>query len=553
MAEALRQRANGEAVAPPRTGVGRRRRAGALRFAISCCAAAGVGAAGAQATDDLAPAVVVPTAEAATSPVANPPPKLSVEIREAATNNTGLDDEGLRQGDVITSLKPSVDVAHHGAGLKADLHAAATLIDFARKSQPNGVLPDVRGVLDATLVERWLKLEAEGYLRSAESDPFGVRANDVTAANRRNQWGFQAGPTLQHALGSGVSVVVQEQLGLTRGAAGVAGDDDVRLESNRSLLRIERKPMPVGASVDISRLDNRLDSAQGDSRFTLVTGRLGASALVGADSSVGVLVGQDRSDYLLTSHVDPLYGGFVNWSPGARTHLQLEVEHRWFGASGRFHLDHRTPSLSIGIDVQRQPVDALSSSGTLAQGVDVRSALDSILTTRYPDPLTRAGIVDGIVASRGLQARAAGAIDLLGDYPQLQASARVTFALLGARDTMSLSAYTQTTRALARDGDPLSGLAPAADNRQRGAVFQLEHRLSARVSVALAGDWSRIEELDASLDRSQQQNWRVSLMRQLSPRTDVAMGLQWLRFETDAAGQRSFDATSGLVGLVHRF
>jgi uncharacterized protein (PEP-CTERM system associated) len=516
--------------------------------------AAGVGLACAQAAADAAPTAAAPPPETAASQAGNPPPRFSLEVRGAATNNTGLDDNGMRQGDFITSLRPTLDVTHKGAGLDAEVHASATLVDFAKRSQPNGVLPDLHGSLDVTLVERWLKLEANGYLRSAESDPFGVRTDDVTAVNRRNQWGFQAGPTLQHALGSATNVVVQDQFGVTRGPGGLGGDDEVRLESNRILVRIERKPLPLGASADITRMDNRLSGAQGDSRFTLTTGRLGASALVGADSSVGALVGQDRSDYLLSSHVDPLYGAFFNWSPGPRTHLQLEVEHRWFGESGRLHLDHRTPSLAIGIEVQRQLVDALSSAGMLAQGSDVRSALASILTTRYPDPVTRAGIVDGIVASRGLQTRAAGAIDLLGDYPQLQTAAKATLALLGSRDTLSVSAYAQTLRVLTRAGDPLSGLSSAtADSRQRGVVFQLEHRLAAQLSAALSGDWSKIEGLGTNLNRSEQQTWRISLMNELSLRTDLTVALQWYRFETGAVGQRSFDATLGLVGLSHRF
>jgi hypothetical protein len=127
-------------------------------------------------------------------------------------------------------------------------------------------------------------------------------------------------------------------------------------------------------------------------------------------------------------------------------------------------------------------------------------------------------------------------------------------ALLGSRDTLSVSAYAQTLRVLTRAGDPLSGLSSAtADSRQRGVVFQLEHRLAAQLSAALSGDWSKIEGLGTNLNRSEQQTWRISLMNELSLRTDLTVALQWYRFETGAVGQRSFDATLGLVGLSHRF
>lgn len=561
MAHASRQRATGRPAGPPRRLPGGRRRVDAAKLACALWLAAGAGSAWSQnapgADAAFQPAGAASAPAAAASQPGNAPPRLSVEARAAATNNGGLDDNGLRQGDFITSLRPALDVTHTGAGFSADVHAAATLIDYAKSSQRNGVLPDVRGSMSATLVQQWLKLDAAGYLRAAESDPFGVRTDDLTAANHRNDWGVLAGPTLQHDFGPEAGIVARHQFGVTRAAASTsaaASDDQGRLDTNLTLVRFERKPTPLGVSAEFTRLDNRTTSDLGDSRYTLMTGRLRATVLVGGELRLGALVGQDRSDYLLSSHVDPLYGGALDWTPGPRTHLELEVEHRYFGESGRLRLEHRTPFLTIAIDLRRQPLDATSSFGTLGQGVDLRSALDSILTTRFPDPATRAGVVDAIVASRGLDTRSAGAINLVGDYPQLQTAAQGSLTLLGVRDTLSLSAYALTTRALTRDGDPLGGLASAtADNRQRGATFQLEHRLGAQLSAVLLGNWSRIQGLGASTERSEEQAWRISLLDHLSRRSDLTVGLQWNRFETNAAGQRSFDATLGLVGLSHRF
>ena len=526
--------------------------------ACALCLAASAGAAWSQtpppADSEVAPAARAPEAAASQAGIA--PARLSVEARAAATNNGGVDDNGMRQGDFITSLRPMLDVTHKGAGFNADVHAAATLIDYAKDSQPDGVLPDVHAAMDATLFDRWLKLDAAGYLRAAESDPFGVRTDDLTAANHRNDWGVLAGTTLQHDLGRDASFLARHQIGVTRGGAspGTSGGDETRLNTNLTQVRFERKPTPLGASVELTRLDNRSSSGVGDSRYTLTTGRLRGTLMLVGDTSVSALVGQDRSDYLLSSHVDPLYGAALDWKPGPRTRLELEVEHRYFGQSGRLRLEHRTPFLAISVDLRREPVDATSSFGSLAQGTDLRGALDAILTTRYPDPALRAGVVDGIVSSRGLDTRTGAAVDLVGDYPQLQTAGQASLTLLGSRDTLSLTAYALTTRALTRDGDPLGGLGiGVADNRQRGAALQLEHRLGAQLSAILSGNWSRIEGLGASTERSEEQTWRLSLLDHLSRRSDLTLGLQWNRFETTAAGQRSFDATLALVGLIHRF
>ena len=561
MVHASRQRATGRPAGSSRRSSGDRRRGGVALRACAWCLALLAGSAWSQDLSSvgaaLQPATAASAPPAVASQPANLPPRLSLEVRAAATNNGGVDDNGARQGDFITSLRPALDVTHTGAGFSADVHAAATLIDYAKSSQRNGVLPDVRGSMGATLVEHWLKIDAAGYLRAAEADPFGVRTDEVAAGDRRNDWGVLAGPTLQHDFGPQSSIVARHQFGVTRAAASTTAstsDDQGRLDTNLTLVRFERKPTPLGMSAELTRLDNRSTSDLGDSRYTLTTGRLRGTLLVGGELSVGALVGQDRSDYLLSSHVDPLYGVAFDWTPGRRTHLELEVEHRYFGESGRLHLEHRTPFLTIAIDARREPLDATSSFGTLGQGVDLRSALDSILTTRFPDPAARAGVVDAIVASRGLDTRSAGAVNLVGDYPQLQTAAQASFTLIGVRDTLSLSAYALTTRALTRDGDPLAGLASAtADNRQRGATFQLEHRLGAQLSAVLLGTWSKIQGLGASTEHSEEQAWRISLLDHLSRRSDLTVALQWNRFETTAAGLRSFDATLGLVGLSHRF
>ena len=469
----------------------------------------------------------------------------------AATNNGGLDESGRQQFDVITAVRPELTIIHAAPGLSVNVRAAANLVDYANGSQSNGVLPDARGSVDSTLLERWLYFDASAYIRSAEADPFGVRTDNLIAANRQVESGFLGGPSLKHDFGPNSSLLARQQFAVTHDDAGGVG-----LRSNLTLLRFERKPTPLGVSADVSRLDNHASNQGGtNSSYSLTTARLRGAWLVGDDVEVGVLVGKDRSDYLLSRHTDPLYGGALDWNPGPRTHFQFELEHRYFGQSGMLQFDHRTPFLALAIVLRRQPVDAGSSFGAPGQGADLRSALDAILTTRYPDAAARSGVVDGIVSSSSLNPDTAGAVNIIGDYPQLQTAAQVELTLLGTLNTLKLTVYGLTTRALTRDGEPLQAPSPTdADTRQRGGTLQFEHRIGPQLSAALQGSWSRIAGLGAgAVDRSNEQTWRVSVLRHLSPRSDFSVGVQWYRFTTTAAGLQSFDATLALVGLSHRF
>ena len=477
------------------------------------------------------------------------PLNLSINARLAATSNGGLDPSGMEQADVITSLRPELTAVHQGPNFSFDAKAAATFLDYANGTQPNKVLPDLHGSLKSTLIDQWLRVDASAYVRNVEADPFGVRADDLTGSNSRVESGFLVAPTLERQFGPQATLLAREEFSSTKDSTG----DGTSLASTLTLLRFERKPTPLGMSAEVSRLVNN-PSGDGTS-YTLDTARLRGTLIVAEDIQVGAIAGEDRSDYLLSKHTDALWGGSISWTPGPRTHVGLELEHRYFGLSGSLSIAHRTPFMAIDIELGRQPVTSASSFGTLAQGTDIRNFLDAILTTRYPDPAVRSELVNGIVSSRGLTAQTAGAVNIIGDYPQLNTSAQASWTVFSPLNTLSFTAYTVVVRALGHGDDPLAGVAAeVADNRQRGANFQWQHRLSPTLSAGVLAGWTRYEGLGASVGQvSSEQDYRASVMEQLSGKSQLSIALQWNRFTTNAVGEHSFDATLALIGLTHFF
>jgi uncharacterized protein (PEP-CTERM system associated) len=191
----------------------------------------------------------------------------------------------------------------------------------------------------------------------------------------------------------------------------------------------------------------------------------------------------------------------------------------------------------------------------LGQGSDLRSLLDGILTTRYPDPTIRAGLVNSLVTDRGLDTRQNNPVDVVAEYPQLLTAGRASLAFLGSRNTASLTLFKQTQRQLVRDGDPLSAaVAATADSRQVGGSFQFTRRLTPQMSADALVRWSKIEGIGVREgDVSEDKALRLSLMRNLSPRTSVSAGYQHNRFTTTVSGQNPYRANLVFVGMSHRF
>lgn len=467
----------------------------------------------------------------------------------SATDNGALSAPGQEKHDVITSVRPRVTMAHRGAGLEFNIDASATFLNYANGTQQGGVLPDIRGSLKATVVDRLLFIDAAALARQAAVDPFGSQANDAGATNRRTAGTYRISPYLEREFASDTSLLARHDATLSTNGAG----DGSRQVSNYSLIRLDRKPVPFGAAVELTRLDDRT-TGTADSRFTLDTARLRASIALVDEVILGAVVGTDRTKWLLNDYSDPLYGGSIQWKPGPRTEFSASLDHRYFGSAGDLSFRHRMPWMSFELTMSRQPVTSSTSLGVLGQGSDIRSFLDAILTTRYQDPVVRSGVVDSLVTSRGLDTRASSPTDVVAVYPQLQTSVNATWVLLGTRNTTTLNVYSQSARQLTHDGD-LFALQTAAisDSRQVGGSIQFNRRLTPQLAADAVVRWAKITGLSARAgEDSDQKTYRLSLTQSISPRTGVSAGIQRTQFTTTAIGQHPFDATLVFVGINHR-
>ncbi len=479
------------------------------------------------------------------------PPVVTLGASLNATDNAALAASPQAQHDVIASVRPAISWSRRGSGLEIDLDAAVTLLGYARGTRDNAALPELRARLKSGLVEDLLFLDASAQLMQTEVDPYASRVDDASTANRRTQGHYRVSPYLEHAFSSDTAVLLRHDASITTNGAGAG----TRLRTDRSVLRLTRKPVPLGLMAEIARVENdAVGAAEG--RFTLVTARLQASRALGDQVIVGVVVGQDRSQLPTGDFTDSLVGASVQWTPTPRTDISAVVERRFFGTAGTFAVRHRTPFLALALNLSREPTTTTSSLGVGSQGADIRNFLDAILTTRYPEAATRSGLVSTLVTGRGIDVGLTNPIQVVAGYPQLQTTFDATVVLLGGRNLASLTIYSQTVRLLSRDGEAAAAVpfGAIADNRQRGASAQFNRQLSPTLTGDVMLRWSRIDGLAARQgDRSEEWIARASLMRALTPQTTVSIGVQHDRFTTRVADRESYRATSVFVGLAHRF
>jgi uncharacterized protein (PEP-CTERM system associated) len=473
-----------------------------------------------------------------------------VQANATATSNGTLAPSGDERKDLVTTVRPTFQVSGEGASFKLKALVGADLVSYARNSQPDRVSPLLRADLNARLAERLLFLDASIDVHQAELDPYAPRTESGTTQNRRIASAYRVSPYLSYEILPSSTLLARYEETVIQSDA----DTLPNQRFSKIQVRAERKPVPLGGSLELVKQDARL-SGSSDSRWTVESFKAGGDFAISGEVIVGPVIGAERSMFFLQQHTDSLYGAHLQWTPSERTQLLAEVQHRFFGTGWNLSLRHRTPFMSFALRLNRAPVTSSTSAGVAPAGTDLSVFLDSILTTRYPDAAVRSALVSSLVSSRGLRTNLAGAVDILAEYAQLQSGASATWVLLGSRNTVSLSLYQQTLGQLARPGDVIGSLLPAnADNRQTGATLDLNRKLTPQMSIDLASTWSRISGLAARLgDVTEQQTHRLAVIRTLSPHTGASAGLQYNKLRTTVVGVDSHTATAAFVGLNHRF
>lgn len=483
-------------------------------------------------------------------------PSLAVTLSHS-DNPLFVGDDRAR-GDTQLLISPRLEVRRTGPRLRLTAEAGVDAVRHTSRDLSDAVRPSFSGALNAELIDNWFFLDSSARVSSVEVDPLGPRTEVGVERNSRRVVTGTFSPYIDYRLGSNFAVRGRSETTATR--TGTADDDSsaepARTQlSVRNSLVIERLPRPLGATIEASS-DNV--------RYTNDTGPLlrddALRATVGyalsGDTTVSVVMGRERSRFAADQETtDPIRGIRLAWRPNERTRLDANVERRFFGNGYSVEASHRMPWLTSSVSVRREPITNPFTLQFGGAGGSLGSFLDSILTTRYPDPAERNRIVSDILASRGLPASLTSPIGIVSQYAQLQNGGTLTFVLLGARNTFTASLYGVTQRQLRRADDPLSsGQVADSDTRQIGGTLGFNRRLSPQWALDLQAEWSKVEALAARAgDETTQRRFRSAITYAISPRTDANAGLSWRSFDSTLSTPSATRELSAFAGLLHRF
>lgn len=499
--------------------------------------------------------------------------ELNVQTEVLATDNSlPGSSTAPKTSDLLLLVEPGLRLGATGSAVNLRLDAGVAFIGSARGSVPGSTQPHVDGLMNATLVPRLLFLDAAVTVRQVEADPFAGRVTELAAANRRTSATYRIAPMLRHEFANNVEVLArQEEILQTNTSVASGVDQSADQRTHNTLLRVERLPVPLGASVQFDRNDSRTEGGGIDTYFTVdsVRGQL-SYAVAGADLVVGVVGGHERADSTTVRVSDKLYGLAMHWEPSSRTQANVSAEHHFFGVGGSADLRMRTAQSALFVRARREmndihsevidasaATDATTLAASVVAGIPVaqdEATAEAGQPGRPPRPRQPVQTMgEQALGRRGFSIVLPGVVDIAAGYPQLDTSFDGRWVLIGRRNTVTLELYGRNTRQLTEGlvaGAPVAN----ADTRQWGTSVSFNHRLDPVTTLDLSTSLSRIEGLGARAgDVTRQGNVRANVIRQLSPRTTLVGGIRFEQLRSNINGVRPYDATSIAVGLNHRF
>ncbi len=477
----------------------------------------------------------------------------SLQASTLVTNNSLVGTTSPPEKDIVIALTPGVRITGRGARVKVDGDLALELVDYVKGTLDNRAFARGRLGASAELIEHWLHLDTSIASDQSAADPFSLKQGDTVTSQDLTTIRYRVSPYVERQLNSSVSFLARsDTLWTRRSGDATAGLTRKDSQVQQNVVRIERRPIPLGLSLELSSQRSKYPDDV-EAALDLEALRATASYAPTPELVVGVISGRERSRFALSNATDSIYGASLAWRPSERTDLSGKVEHRFFGWGGSAEARHRSPFLALSIRLERAPIAQPSSLLLVPADGNIAALLDAAFTTRYPNPAERDTIVRNLIASRGLPSSLSGPIDIFPDYVQLRQLATVSASFIGRSTTVSVSMFGGKATQLLRADEPyIPSPATDSDNRQYGLTIDFNRRISAVTTLTAQATKSRIGGIGSRAgDSSNETLLTLGANHALSPRTSVAVGVRRRLFGStvDAASQES----AAFLGANHRF
>lgn len=460
----------------------------------------------------------------------------TIAVNETATDNVALSN-AQKKSDLITDVTPGISIAGSGGRAKLSfdyhLHNLIYANDSTRNQTQNSL--NAFGTLEA--LENWLFIDASGVISQQNISAFGSAAgfadvNPNVNSNTTEASTYRVSPHIGGTIGG----FADYQLRYNWSTTGTKSSQAFGSEAQEWLGTLK-------GGTGLARLSWSLDASSQSSKFDSSSRRDESDRLRGVLTysidpafQVSLIGGREANNYqTLDKTATTSKGAGFNWSPTERTQISASREDRFFGPSNVISIAHRTARTAWTYSESKDATTQANSqaAGGLGTNYDL---FFSIFASAIPDPVARAAYVKAQLLANGINPNAQLSGGFLTTGVTLQQRRDLSFALLGARNSVTFAAnQTESSNLSQGSGSGFflgQGFANAQSIRQRTASINWSHKLTGLSS--LVGSYARLVSKGAGENSSleaKQQLMTLNYTTQLGPLTNAGIGARRVIFQ----------------------
>ncbi|MBL0125773.1 MAG: TIGR03016 family PEP-CTERM system-associated outer membrane protein [Betaproteobacteria bacterium] len=454
----------------------------------------------------------------------------SVVLSERYTDNAAQLTSAAAQSDWETDAAADLHIDYRSARANAMLDYRVNRLLHGHLSSLDTTQHNLSSSATLEAIEKWLFLDARASIAQQNRSAFGVAGiADVTSTseNRVETTTYQVSPYIRGKFTEAATYFFRVNGAETHTGGGAIPDSKTYqwngfVKNAPSAGRLGWSVDGNAFSFDNNTVDKRYNSIVRGTVTFEIDGQLHMSLSAGRESSDLDGLGRRNTN-------SPGLG--LEWSPSQRTQMAAVTQKRFFGNDHLVALAHRTALTARRFSSTREI--AFSTNDLAGSSpVSVNSLLLDLLASAIPDPNARAEAAQRRFTQTGIPATSGIQDGLLTVRPFLSRHQEASVALIGTRNTATISLGRREQRAI--DGNstaPGSGT-PIEEFRQFGANAAWAYRLSPVSTLQMVASYLRTKGLFLENLSTTQRLQSLFFVTQLGPRTSASLGVQRTIFDS---------------------
>ena len=449
-------------------------------------------------------------------------------VTETLTDNIRLSSAN-RQSEQTTDISPGIRISGESSRVKGYFDYSRRESLYAQNSSGRTSQNALNTFGSFEAIDNRAFIDFSGTISQQAISALGTQSVGSSSINSNltETTNLRISPYLRGRLGSLANYTLRYSIATNRSQSAQVSDvisTDTQLQIN-SL----GSSLPLAWSMAASRQNIGYSGAGRSTESGSVTGSL--IYTLNPQLVFTLTGGQETNNFTTVGSESSWTTGLgLNWRPSETTQISASRQTRSFGESFNISLDHRTGRTAWRFGDSKDLTSTPSQTGFASLGSTYELYFAQFAAIE-PDPIKRAALVSNFLLVNGINPNTAVISSFLTSAVSVQRRQDMSVALLGVRDTVTLTA----TRSEGSRLDTLAGVADDLANsgvvRQSGLSVNLSHKLTPQTAVTLLAS---VQQASGSLTQQETTTnlVNVSLTTRVGTQSTALVGLRRVMFES---------------------